>query len=196
VSLKDAAVGPIDVQKWLADIKAGKVAPRTAEAEVYLDVDIARQYDELVDRYNRLATASKEAVEAGGADRLASDPAEPYAAELDALEVQIADLQTQVGAVTVKFVFRGYRDGDQAAIRAKLEEFGGAGDRNEKASIVGIAHYSVDPVLTPDDVVAMLPVIGFAQFDYLATTYQRLVYGAPTGPKSLKPSRIRETAKR
>lgn len=202
MSLKKAAVGPVDVAQMLADILAGKTKPQTKDAPIYLNPALADEYDELAEQFNRLAVQAKDAADST-ADRMATDPADPHKDQLDAIDAQIAELGARFEASKVIVRFRSYREGDQAAISAALTELGERSDEN--AAIAGVAQYNigvfdldgnqVQEKLSLADVRALIPIIGFRQWNDLATAYRELVYAAVDAPKSLRPLPSRGTVK-
>lgn len=193
---KKAPVGPLDVTQWLADVKAGKKVPRTASETVFVAPELADEYDALVDEYNALVEADEKA--AKSEQSLADSPAD-HAAELDALEARMDELQASAEASKARFTFRSYQAGDQTWIDAQLKEAG----LSDAESLVrfsfaryctGMEMNGTTTTLTPDDVEAIIPVIGFVQYEKLCQTYQLLVFGAPSAPKSRRPLRSRGTA--
>lgn len=196
MSLNKAATGPVDVLAFLADRKAGKVTPRTASVDVYLEPAATAEYDDLIERYNAIVIESKEAAQAAKGDRLASEPADPYAAQLDQLEAQIAEAEAALAGQKVTLTFHGYTVGDQSAINEAAKPYLNTPQQNEQLLIISAAQYLQEPKLSADDLRELIPVIGFGQWQKATAVFQELVYGAPTGPKSRKPLLTRGTTKR
>lgn len=191
---KKAPVGPLDVTQWLADVKAGKKAPRTVSVPVFLNPELAQQYDGLVDKFNALVEADNAVAESSLTDDVPDNTE-----ELDRIQAQMDALLVEAEQSRVPFVFRSYQDGDQTAILAKMGELGLKPTDIEGLAVVGIAQFCVsiggEPVtLDVDTVKAMIPHIGYAQYSALTEAYQAHVYGAPTGPKLRRPLRSRGTA--
>lgn len=192
---KKAPVGPLDVTQWLADVKAGKKVPRTASETVFLAPELADEYDALVDKYNALVEADAAAAKA---EQSLADGPDEHAAELDALEAQMDELWAESEAQKATFTFRSYQSGDLTAIQEQMKAAG----VSDQESLVrfsfaryctGMEMGGTSTTLTPDDVAAIIPVIGYVQFEKLCQTYQLLVFGAPSAPKSRRPLRSRGT---
>lgn len=174
-------VGPLDVSSWLDDLRAGKLPPLTGEVQVCLHPEVAGRADEIADRINELLTAPPVRDELS----ITEAPADP-SGKIEALEAEHDALLEQYQGSLVTLKFRAQHAGDAAA----LPTSGTVEDR----VIAMTALFSVDPVLSVDDVKALTAVIGMGQFGRVTDCWANL--GAPSGPKSLTRSPSPATGKR
>lgn len=184
------AVGPLDIKAFLADIKSGKIKPRTASVEIYLDPAGAARYNELVDQYNALVEADKDAADQEVS--IADDGPADRAAELQELADQIDAEMEAFEASKATFTFRTQIEGDREAIDAAVKANEGNAPSMDTFSLYGTAQYSTDG-LSVADLRAMIPVIGWNQYTKLVDTWYPLVFGVVSAPKSRKPSTGRAT---
>jgi hypothetical protein len=181
------ATGPVDVARLLADIRAGKVAPRTASVSVCVDPSAALEADDILDRIDALQSRIDTA---GKGERGVADPGPAdLAAELADLEAEHDDAMAKYAAAVVTFTFRSQNETDRQELAERVAAYEAAHPGADAQAVVGTAQYSVDPVLSVDDVHDLIPVIGWAQFSEMVSCWQVLVFGRPSAPKSRRPSR-------
>jgi hypothetical protein len=171
-------VGPVDIEKVLADAAAaraaGKKKPRTRTVTVYTNPEAA---DEANTRVAEIEQLEAKALSKTGKPGHSITEADPDAQRLAQLQAEYDELADAFDNSALAVTFRDAKLGDNDAIETALEVDDKTG--NEARMIYAIAQYAIEPRLTPAQVEALLDVIGSAQMAKLAQGYQSLLGGAP-----------------
>jgi hypothetical protein len=172
-------VGPVDIEKVLADARAareaGKNGQRTRTVTVYTRPEAADEANQRLAEIEFLE--AKGLSKTGSIARSVTEP-DPDAERLAQLEAEYDALVEEFDASELPVTFRDAKLGDFDAIQKALADAGRAGT-NEDLMIFSIAQYAISPKLTPEQVEELMNVIGSAQLGKLAQGYQALLGGAP-----------------
>lgn len=178
-------MGPLNVASWLERLRAGELPPLTDSVQVSLDPKVAQRADELADRINVIIGEANATADVERSITEAKPDVDALIADLVA-EHEALLAEHEASLVTLTFRARGEGDAQALAVKKRSS--------SDEVLVALTAQYSLDPKLTEDDVHALIPVIGWAQFDKVTDCWANL--GQPPAPKSLTPSRSPATGKR
>lgn len=164
---KSDDVGPLNVASWLDDLRAGKLPPLTNSVQVSLHPAVIKRSDEIQEQIEAWQRRPKR-------EELSITEAPP---DLAVLEDELNALVDEHPDSLVTLTFRGRWPGDESAIQAMNLT------TTEDRIYAITALRSTDPVLTVDDVKALLKVIGGGQFVRITDCWSES--DAPTAPKLL-----------
>jgi hypothetical protein len=181
---KKKPVGPVDVSAFLAEIRAGKVKERVRAAQIYLDPDAAEEANAVL---NELDALEREPATA----EVSVTEADPMVERRLELEARYDELAARFRDSLAEFTFRAERIGDADAVEAQMEADGADPKNAEWRMAYRVAHHSVDPKLSAQDVAALMPVIGTQQTLKLVAACEATLR-APA-PLSRRPFAGRET---